>query len=530
MCVYCDEPQTEPVMDFAGKPSCEACFDAAAYKSRGIPPSPHLSQSAFAPAAPSKWGGSVSAKTSTTTTPKANALVIGKSGPAAANPWSKSGATRLENERGKSPLVASFDELSHKLREAGLLDKPRSAGLGIAATPVKAAESAKAGSGTKPFVPPSTGAGPRSYSPTSQPWSRTRTPSPTKLSTVTVPSPSGLTRSPGGPLQPISSPQASLRANSQQDASKAPLKPKTASAAEETCTVCNLALGYGELMQLTKTGEMLHRACFVCAGCNKQLDAGKHVEAEERVWHHACAPAPMRYRSIVTSLQEPVEEDGSGEASSPHRSPVEVDENEICGGCSKTIGVGRSITVPRFGKTFHQTCFKCSGCQLALSLAGQRSFVEKDGKPYHDKCAPAPTQPDDKARVTYPLRASTSRTSIAPTQNASPRYQLPSPSSSPIRFSASSSIFATRSTPPAKLGGLLICAGCSVRATEKETTNGPLGRRYHKKCLVCGLCSKELDSETRLSAGQLRCESCRKLESRRSYHASSGAMASPMRQ
>lgn len=56
----------------------------------------------------------------------------------------------------------------------------------------------------------------------------------------------------------------------------------------------------------------------------------------------------------------------------------------------------------------------------------------------------------------------------------------------------------------------MICAGCSVRATEKETVLGPRGRRYHPKCLKCRECSRKLDSECRVGDdGLLRCEACR---------------------
>lgn len=40
--------------------------------------------------------------------------------------------------------------------------------------------------------------------------------------------------------------------------------------------------------------------------------------------------------------------------------------------------------------------------------------------------------------------------------------------------------------------------------------SGPLSKRYHGKCLVCGLCARALDSEARVvGEGMLRCEACR---------------------
>lgn len=104
-----------------------------------------------------------------------------------------------------------------------------------------------------------------------------------------------------------------------------------------------------------------------------------------------------------------------------------------------------------------------------------------------------------------PLRSTTSR---SPATSPSPRpakHIIPAPSSP-----AKSSIFATRQRPPSHLGGLIVCAGCQLGGTERETVVGPLGRRYHARCLVCGGCERRLDSGAKVDEqGGLRCGGCR---------------------
>lgn len=104
-----------------------------------------------------------------------------------------------------------------------------------------------------------------------------------------------------------------------------------------------------------------------------------------------------------------------------------------------------------------------------------------------------------------PFRSTTSR---SPATSPSPRpakHIISSPSSP-----AKSSIFATRQRPPSHLGGLIVCAGCQLGGTERETVVGPLGRRYHARCLVCGGCGRRLDSGAKVGEeGGLRCGGCR---------------------
>ncbi|KAI5481379.1 zinc finger, LIM-type protein [Pseudohyphozyma bogoriensis] len=390
-----------------------------------------------------------------------------------------------------------------------------------------------------------------SGSPTSSSFpspSRSRSPSPTKLGYPPspakldlAPSPSRPTSfhakvdnatlpCPSSPTQTLPSPtkfsfQSSMPSTATSVAaplrpprSTSPLKVVTPSGQKanldnDKCQACGLDLGYGEFVELPKTGAILHRDCFRCGGCDNKLDGGKHIDAEGKIWHKECAPAPRRYKAIVTSLREPVADDDSTTPSPT--SPVEIKDDEgACSACGQALGFDLSVTLPRSGKSYHQACFRCAACEHPFGTSpGQRQFVEYKNTAYHPSCAPA--RPPSPVKRAASVRTSTSRASIpTPIKIPSAQASLPAPLPSPFK---SPSIFSTRVRPPAGLGGLLVCAGCSVRATEKETVMGPKGKRYHSKCLVCGSCSRSLDSECRVNDdGGLRCLECRRMEVRRS--------------
>ncbi|BGP28374.1 hypothetical protein JCM10296v2_000106 [Rhodotorula toruloides] len=397
-CSYCEDPSTSLVIDFAGLPSCEACFDNEAYKTRGIPPSPHFSQSEWGkkPVSvlppPSKWGRPSLPSASLGTAKKSN-VWTSKAAPAistSAAEEEKPKAWRVRAERDKSPIAPSLDELGARLRQAGLVDNPAASSNTASLKPDATATRAP----TNPLATPSTKS-PSFARPASPIKTSSRPASPTKSVFATgSTSPTKLPSSPArpalAPVQPTADPPRPLPSPVQPPSptklpSSAP-QPTLAPADPETCSICRSALGYGEFVELPKTGQVMHRDCFRCGGCKERLGTGKHVEADGRWWHQQCAPAPKRYRTIITSLAEP--DASSDDAATPDPPlTVELDSNDpACSGCGRPLGYGQSVTIPRSGKSFHKDCFCCAGCSGALGeQRGERGFVEVAGLPYHPK-------------------------------------------------------------------------------------------------------------------------------------------------
>lgn len=264
------DPATEPVIDFAGMPSCEACFDAEAYKTCGIQPSPHLGQSEFfkpatALPAPSKWGrpsvaGSPSsADAARTNVWSARGPVGQASSPSARAPTSSpSKLSRLQLERNQSPIAPSLDELGDKLRRVGLQ---------TSATP----------SAPPPQVS-STSATPRP--------ALSRRPLPELPQSSS--SPSGPSR-PGSPVK--TAPSTARLATSSVESSNA--RPLGSTAISDSCAICAQPLGDASYVGLSSSSPVrMHSSCFRCGGCSKELGGGRFVEAEARWWHREVGLIP----------------------------------------------------------------------------------------------------------------------------------------------------------------------------------------------------------------------------------------------
>ena len=213
------------------------------------------------------------------------------------------------------------------------------------------------------------------------------------------------------------------------------------------------------------------------------------------------------------------------------------------------------ITLPDTGAKYHSRCFVCGTCKKAFE-DGVFVELD-DGKKVHEKvssisrqkrerradvfmqCAP-PLQPA-VITMTLPMGAGSkpepSKPKVegqkvfrsSPSINALQKQQSavqvtplsPSkiqikvkPTAGPTKLSKASEVFAggRPSSANQNLGGMYVCAGCGENATMAETTRrlnalaevvshrlmdaftvGPVGTRFHHRCLKCS-CGKKLDS------------------------------------
>lgn len=140
---------------------------------------------------------------------------------------------------------------------------------------------------------------------------------------------------------------------------------------------------------------------------------------------------------------------------------------------------------------------------------------------------PVPSKPQDSKSTggaSRPFRTSISSTALgqqytsaAQMQPFSPskiQIRHPATSAAPSKLSKASEIFASRSSgqPSPTFGGMFHCAGCGSPGSMTETTRrrsvpiypqevtnsslstvGPVGTRFHHRCLKCA-CGKKLDS------------------------------------
>ena len=379
-------------------PSCEACFDAEAYKTCGIQPSPHLGQSEFfkptaALPAPSKWGrpsvaGSPSSAAATRPSIwSSHGPIRQASSPSARAPSSSPNKlSRLQLERNQSPIAPSLDELGDKLRRVGLQNSPAPS-TAAPHTPSTATPRPALSRRPLPELPRDS----------SRPNGPLRSGSPAKAAPAAT--------------QPSTSPVKTAPMTTRPSTS--PVKPSAerllgSIASPDSCAICAQPLDNADFVELSSSQVRMHSSCFRCGGCGKELGGGRFVEAEARWWHREvgcipnsraaltdprltslcfvqCAPAPQTYRTIIPKLQETIDDSdqaGQTPAYTPAQTPFE-EKSPTCFACGQQLGIGRSITVPRSGRSFHERCFCCAGC--SKPFVSEKGFVEQDGLPYHQQ-------------------------------------------------------------------------------------------------------------------------------------------------
>lgn len=188
---------------------------------------------------------------------------------------------------------------------------------------------------------------------------------------------------------------------------------------QENCGVCRRDLGHeGEFVQVQGVG-VLHRACFTCGGCEQELGSGKYLMVEQRVFHDKVRTVSSSSRTSADSGCEqcaPPTVKRTVVPRSPKQSAIreEVDVETLvgippdgCKGCGKGVRGGLMITIPRTGDSYHQECFKCGGCGVGFGVVdGERSFVEREGTPYHSRVRLQPLALSLDRRLTMTARYS----------------------------------------------------------------------------------------------------------------------------
>ncbi|GAA5993783.1 hypothetical protein JCM5350_000240 [Sporobolomyces pararoseus] len=317
VCSYCPNySQTNVVIDFAARPSCEDCFDSFAYKTAGILPSPHLSQTEFgklpveAPPPPNKWGRpSMAGGTSVW-----SSRPVQKREEPKGSDGMKGTAWRIKQERENSPLVQSYNELGDKLKRFGITTNSTSTSQASSSNPPssttprnftqpQSSSTLPASSTAKPFDqtthPPSVRSMPSAAASNNEGFplgrlalkpvqpnsiSSVRPSSPTKTaalasrSTASSTTPAALASMHSQTT--TNSPKSITVLNSNVPA--VPSKPSPIND-QETCIACSRDLGYGQFVELS-SGTILHLECFSCNGCRKSI-SGKYVEAEGKAFH-----------------------------------------------------------------------------------------------------------------------------------------------------------------------------------------------------------------------------------------------------
>ncbi|CDH58455.1 hypothetical protein RO3G_03861 [Lichtheimia corymbifera JMRC:FSU:9682] len=241
------------------------------------------------------------------------------------------------------------------------------------------------------------------------------------------------------------------------------------------CAECNKPLQGTKVKMPSPSGDIwYHYDCLKCAGCRGHFTESKIVRLGNTIYHPECLP--------------PSE-------------PAEEQQHYKCHTCQKAI---KDKCVRNGSKYYHIECFQCRKCQKVLDHS--RPFYEVQNEPHCESCvnhtSPRPSNqgpPTPRPTPSHRMRGSTS-TPLLPSHRTFDNNP--------------SSLLMHRTRALPRLGGSKYCPRCHASIAIMDEIPGPNATRWHRKCLRCVGCKKQMDSGAKVSENEngesyVQCRGCR---------------------
>ncbi|EOD33320.1 hypothetical protein EMIHUDRAFT_423670 [Emiliania huxleyi CCMP1516] len=117
----------------------------------------------------------------------------------------------------------------------------------------------------------------------------------------------------------------------------------------------------------------------------RDLFATGQIDAEAFVWN-----STMKEGADWLHLGDPANKSllallkGEANEARERDTPIHGGDSDVCAGCGQRVGGGDGREAfGALGKLWHVGCFKCAGCERAISAD---SFIPHEGKAYHPQC------------------------------------------------------------------------------------------------------------------------------------------------
>ncbi|GAN05910.1 hypothetical protein MAM1_0105d05386 [Mucor ambiguus] len=280
------------------------------------------------------------------------------------------------------------------------------------------------------------------------------------------------------------------------------------------------------------TGEVLcfHTSCLFCAKCHQTFNGLEFCTDGKEFYHIECPSATAGMTSMPPSPVSAVgsrqgtphseEDEAYPRTPPPHNayfdivssSPTDTSfpaptANELqkkqdvvvdpeptmvmCNTCSKPV---TDTCLELSNNFYHKECLLCAGCNKTVPT--DRKLIKHQDKLYCDHCTPTNTKPmstftTTKRAVKSDLKISTNTDS---SKEAAPRRNS--------TITTPSDIFKSRKKVLPRLGGVRTCARCNESMPFSDTQPGPNASRWHKKCLRCTGCKKQMDSDAHMTVNK----------------------------
>ncbi|KAI8639134.1 hypothetical protein BD408DRAFT_435430 [Parasitella parasitica] len=293
-----------------------------------------------------------------------------------------------------------------------------------------------------------------------------------------------------------------------------------------------------------------HTGCFVCFKCKRQLDANPLVDLQNRPCCEPCFMAQAgtgRYgqnnctsmdRSLQSKLQDlsitpPLSRTPSPDNREKEYIPTKSNRNhgltsmfipprssqstpvatpkksslsqKPCHHCHEPLGdatrkkIKIAIGSPEQYAWFHKSCFLCSKCHLPFKdgecTTDGRTFYHSQCDRYCYSCDRPIKQDAFKFNnKSYHFDCFKCHANGCKINLGEPVFEV---NGNPFCHACHAFSMVPKRRSP-KLGGSKTCPKCQTSISIMEDTPGPLATRWHKKCLSCTKCCKQLDSAAKM--------------------------------
>ncbi|KAI8072697.1 hypothetical protein BC940DRAFT_291368 [Gongronella butleri] len=296
-------------------------------------------------------------------------------------------------------------------------------------------------------------------------------------------------------------------------------------AKRKTCRKCTKVLRGPRVRLPTPTGDTwyYHFDCLTCAACGDHFTGVEFIGDGKDVYHLHCRdtphtpvsatppPMPATPPSPTASLapstpvspcspmtppplasspapmpskSAPFPRSTQSTPNTPHRLATPPLDYR-CHTCSQNI---QDKCLKNGSKFFHPNCFCCFECKT--HLPSDQPFYEFQQEAYCEPCT----------------RALLSSDVGKDSDSGTPWMEQDD-----VRTTASH-IWKHRTKALPKLGGSKICPGCKASIAVMDDVPGPKASRWHKKCLRCIGCKKQMDSGAKVAEKNerwiVRCSDC----------------------
>ncbi|KAI8977038.1 hypothetical protein BDF20DRAFT_872559 [Mycotypha africana] len=313
--------------------------------------------------------------------------------------------------------------------------------------------------------------------------------------------------------------------------------PRRKKVVKKPCRECGLHVSRKDYRGLKiHTGETLvfHSYCLFCAKCHQPFNTLEFCTDGMNFYHMQCPPSlaiPSRndtplseedeayprtppsdqaYFNIAaqspttntmspSSLQpeftpdgpQEKKEDGSITKNEVQQEPVVI----ICNACSLPV---TDTCLELANQIYHKECLLCAGCNKTVPT--DKKLIKYQNRLYCDICSMNLIDKQQKRSLSNNLKVNTQSTEHGFTEKEkNEQIEVPKRNTS---VTSPSDIFKTRKKVLPRLGGVRTCARCNQSMPFSDTQPGPNASRWHKKCLRCAGCNKQMDSDAHMTVNE----------------------------